>query len=100
MQRSLTVRTRTVMPLNLIVNEVNTTVRSWVGYFHVRNCSTALSDLRWHLEERLRTQLRKRYKIRDRKTGYVRFTNRSLYETYGLYKVPTTAGWKKAHALR
>jgi len=66
MQRSLTVRTRTVMPLNLIVNEVNTTVRSWVGYFHVRNCSTALSDLRWHLEERLRTQLRKRYKIRDR----------------------------------
>ncbi len=25
---------------------------------------------------------------------------RSLYETYGLYKVPTTAGWKKAHALR
>jgi group II intron reverse transcriptase/maturase len=96
----LTVRTRTGMPLNLMVNEVNTTVRGWVGYFHVRNCSTVLSDVRWHLEERLRTHLRKRYKIRDRKTGYVRFTNRSLYETYGLYKVPTTAGWKKAHALR
>ena len=96
----LTVRTRTVMPLNLLVNEVNMTVRGWVGYFHVLNCSKALSNMRRHLEERLRTQLRKRYKIRDRNTGYVRFTNRSLYETYGLYKVPTTVGWKKAHALR
>ena len=23
-----------------------------------------------------------------------------LYEKYGLYKVPTTAGWTRAHALR
>nr|CBX30532.1 hypothetical protein N47_K27720 [uncultured Desulfobacterium sp.] len=37
---------------------------------------------------------------RDRETGYVRFTNRDLYEKYGLYKVPTTAGWTKAHALQ
>jgi hypothetical protein len=29
---------------------------------------------------------------RDRETGYIRFTNRSLYEIYGLYKVPTAAG--------
>jgi group II intron reverse transcriptase/maturase len=96
----LTARTRTVMPLDLLVNEVNKTVRGWVGYFHVRNCSTVLSDVRWHLEESFRTHLRKRYKIRDRETGYVRFTNRNLYETYGLYKVPTTAGWTKVHALR
>jgi len=96
----LTARTRTVMPLDLLTNEVNKTVRGWVGYFHMRNCSTVLSEVRWHLEERFRTHLRKRYKIRDRETGYVRFTNRSLYKTYGLYKVPTTASWAKAHALR
>ncbi|MBU1053884.1 MAG: hypothetical protein KKC46_08650 [Proteobacteria bacterium] len=96
----LTARTRTIMPLDLLVNEVNTAVRGWVGYFHVRNCSTVLSEVRWLLEERLRTHLRKRHKIRDRETGYVRFTNRNLYEKYGLYKVPTTAGWTKAHALR
>nr|CBX28823.1 hypothetical protein N47_B19690 [uncultured Desulfobacterium sp.] len=82
----LTARTRAIMPLDLLVNKVNTAVRGWVGYFHVRNCSTVLSEVRWHLEERLRTHLRKRHKIRDRETGYVRFTNRDLYEKYGLYK--------------
>ena len=31
--------------------------------------------------------------------SYVRFTNRNLYQTYGLYKGPTTEGWTKPHAL-
>ena len=96
----LTARTRTLMPVNWIVSELNTVVRGWVGYFHVRNCSKTLTRLRGHLEERMRTQLRKRHKIRDRKMGFVRFTERDLYGKYGLYKVPTTAGWTKAHALR
>jgi hypothetical protein len=96
----LTARTRTMVPLDWLVNEVNAVVRGWVGYFHLRNCSKALGHVRWHLEERMRTHLRKRYKVRDRRTGYLRFTNRDLYEKYGLYKVPTTAGWTQAHALR
>ena len=96
----LTARTRTVMPVDWIVSELNATVRGWVGYFHVRNCSKKLAQVRRHLEERMRTHLRKRHKIRDRKTGYIRFTDRDLYAKYGLYKVPTTAGWTKAHALR
>lgn len=96
----LTARTRTKIPLDCIVNEVNTTVRGWVGYFHLRNCSKTLSHVRWRLEERLRTHLRKRHKVRDFKTGYLRFSNRDLYEKYGLYKVPTTAGWTRAHALQ
>jgi hypothetical protein len=37
---------------------------------------------------------------RDRKTGNTRFTERDLYAKYGPYKVPTTAGWTRAHALR
>jgi hypothetical protein len=40
------------------------------------------------------------HKIKSRAVGFMRFTNRSLYEKYGLYKVPTTAGWTKAHASR
>ena len=95
----LTRRDRTIMPLEWIVNEVNATVRGWAGYFHYRNCSRTLQKVRNHLEQRLITHLRKRHKVRDRKAGNVRFPNRSLYERYGLYKVPTTAGWKKAHAL-
>jgi len=96
----LTQRARTIMPLEWIVNEVNATVRGWVGYFHYRNSSKMLTHVRGHVEERLRTHLRKRHKVRDRKAGYVMFRNRALYERYGLYKMPTSAGWKKAHALQ
>jgi len=96
---NLTTRSRTIMPLEWVVNEVNATVRGWVGYFHYRNCSKAMGHIRRHVEERLITHLRKRHKVRDRKTGYARFKYRALYERYGLYKVPTTAVWQRAHAL-
>jgi group II intron reverse transcriptase/maturase len=96
----LTARTRTVMPMDWLVSEVNATVRGWVGYFHFRNCSKTIGRVRWHLEERMRTHLRKRHKVRDRKAGNARFTERDLYAKYGLYKVPTTAGWTRAHASR
>jgi group II intron reverse transcriptase/maturase len=95
----LTQRARTIMPFEWIVNEVNAALRGWVGYFHYRNCSKMLTHVRGHVEERLRTHLRKRHKVRDRKAGYVMFRNRTLYEKYGLYKVPTSAGWTEAHAL-
>ena len=95
----LTGRRRTIMPLEWIVKEVNATVRGWVGYFHYRNCSKALGLIRSHVEERLITHIRKRHKIRNRNAGYVRFPDRLLYKRYNLYKVPTTAGWTKAHAL-
>jgi RNA-directed DNA polymerase len=96
----LTRRERTIMPLEWVVKEVNATVRGWVGYFHYRNCSKALGQLRNHAEQRLITHLRKRHKVRNRMTGYFKFPNRSLYVRYGLYKVPTSAVWKKAHALQ
>jgi hypothetical protein len=42
-----------------------------------------LTYVRGHVEERLRTHLRKRHKVRDRKAGYVMFRNRALYEGTG-----------------
>jgi RNA-directed DNA polymerase len=96
----LTKRGRTNIPLVWIVRELNATVRGWVGYFHYRNCSKILGKVRTHVEQRLMTHLRKRHKVRDRIMGYVKFPRRSLYVKYGLYKVPTTAGWTKAHASR
>jgi len=96
----LTKRQRTLKPLTEIVREVNVTVRGWVGYFHFGNCSHALEHVRGHVEERLRTHLRKRHKIKQREKGYALFKNRNLYEKYGLYKVPTSSGWARAHALR
>ena len=96
----LTQRERTLKPLVQIVREVNATVNGWVGYFHFGNCSHALENVRGHVEERLRTHLRKRHKIKLREKGYALFKTRALYEQYGLYKVPTSSGWAKAHALR
>jgi group II intron reverse transcriptase/maturase len=95
----LTQRVRTVKPLEWVVNEVNATVRGWVGYFYYRNCAKALTQIKGHVEERLRTHQRKRHKVRERVTGHIKFPSRLLYEKYNLYKVPITAGWKKAHAL-
>ena len=96
----LTRREMTCVPLDAMMEKVNQTLQGWVEYFHYRNCSRALGKLKWQIEERMRMQLRKRHKIRHRVTGYVRFSRSKLYEQYGLYKVPTTAGWTTAHAVR
>jgi hypothetical protein len=90
----------TCVPLKAVMEIVNQTLQGWVEYFHYRNCSSALSKVRWHVEERVRTQLRKRHKIRHRMAGYTRFSRQKLYDQYGLYKVPTTAGWTTVHAVR
>jgi len=95
----LTRRERTVMPFEWIVNEVNSTVRGWAGYFHYRNSSQPLVQVRRHVENRLISHLRKRHKLKGWKAGYAKFPRGSLYEKFGLYKVPTSAGWMKAHAL-
>lgn len=95
----LTGRNRTCIPLDDVVRQVNQSLRGWTGYFHYRNCSAVLNKVRQHAEERLRTHLRKRHKVRDRRSGMVRYPYSALYEEYGLYRVPTTAGWKSAHAL-
>jgi group II intron reverse transcriptase/maturase len=95
---ALTLRRRTPIPVDHLVKEVNDAVRGWVEYFHFKNCSKRMLQVRTHLEDRLQTHLRRRCKIRDRRSA--RITYRDLYEKYGLFKVPATAGWKRAHALR
>lgn len=95
----LTKRGRTTTPVGIVIGQVNDTVRGWVEHFHYRNCAKVLTGVQRHVEERVRTHLRKRHKIKDRGTGLLLFNSNKLYEQYGLYKVPTTAGWTKAHAL-
>ena len=70
-----------------------------MGYFHYRNCSKVLGRVKMDAEERVRTQLRHRHKLQSRAQGYLRFHNAHLYHHLGLFKVPTTAGWRSAHAL-
>ncbi len=64
----------------------------------IEKCSEVLGRVKTHVEERVRTQLRRRHKLRSRAQGYARFPNAHLYDHVGLFKVPTTAGWTSAHA--
>jgi len=96
----MTRRELTCLPLEIIIGNVNRTLRGWVTYFHYRNCSKGMAKVKTHAEQRVRIHLRKRHKIRLMLNGYKCFPDRSLYDRYELYKVPTTAGWTKAHALR
>ena len=81
------------------MGSVNRSLRGWANYFHYRNSSLSMNKVRNHAEDRLRTHLMKRHKVKDRGTGFRRFPSAHLYGRYGLYKVPTKAGWHSAHAL-
>lgn len=96
---ALTKRELTAIPLDDIVGNVNRSLRGWANYFHYRNSSLAMGKVRHHAENRMRTHLMKRHKVKDRGTGFRRFPSADLYARHGLYKVPTVAGWRSAHAL-
>jgi group II intron reverse transcriptase/maturase len=98
--KRLTARRRTPVPLGQVVGEVNQALRGWTGYFHHRNCSAVFARLKWSVEEQMRTHLRKRHGVRHRPSGYRRFPTAHLYRDLGLFKLPTTAPWCSAHALR
>ena len=96
---ALTGRKLTNIALDDIVGNVNRSLRGWANYFHYRNSSRMLSKARIHAEERLRTHLLTRHKVKGKGSGYRRFPNADLYERYGLYAVPVVAGWRNAHAV-
>ena len=95
----MTARGGTPIPLPDVVATLNQYVRGWAGYFHYRNSSKGLGRVKWHVEERLRAHLRKRHKVKSRAAGYAQFPTAMLYARYGLFKLPTRAGWKRAHAF-
>ena len=95
---ALTGRELTPIALDKIVGNVNRSLRGWVNYFHYRNSSQTLEKVKTHAEQRMRKHLMKRHKVKDRGIGEGRFPSVKLYGRYGLYKVPTAAGWRSAHA--
>jgi len=97
--KQLTDRRRCPVPLGDVMKELNASLQGWTSYFHHRNCSNVFRNVKMQVEERLRTHLRRRHKLHSRASAYIRFPNHRLYERYGLFKLPTTAGWKKAHAV-
>jgi RNA-directed DNA polymerase len=96
---ALTGRALTPIPLEQIVEQVNRSLKGWVNYFHYRNSNQVMEKVKTHAEHRMRRHLMKRHKVKDRGIGEGRFPSVDLYRRYGLYKVPTVAGWRSAHAL-
>jgi RNA-directed DNA polymerase len=97
----LTARTgRELTPLALakIVGTVHRSLSGWANYFHYRNSNQIMEKVKTHAEQRVRKHLMKRHKVKDRGIGEGRFPSVELYRRYGLYKVPTAAGWRPAHA--
>mgnify|MGYP002725662810 CR=1 FL=1 len=90
----LTSRSQTGRTTGEVIGQVNQKVRGWVGYFHFGNCTQSLNKVKEHTEQRVRQHLRNRHKMRCRATGFREFSNRKLYEVFGLYKIPSTAGWR------
>jgi RNA-directed DNA polymerase len=95
----LTGRELTPIALELIVRNVNRSLKGWANYFHYRNSNQVMEKVKTHAEQRLRTHLMKRHKVTGRGIGEGRFPSVELYRRYGLLRLPTAAGWRSAHAL-
>lgn len=89
--KALTCRKTLGLPKEVVIRKLNELVRGWVGYFYYANCSRDLTKLKGFLDERVRTYLRRKHAKKSR--GYKAYPYRYLYETLGLYKIPTTAPW-------
>jgi len=97
--KALTNRRRMPVPMIQVIAELNRTLRGWSNYFHHRNCTAVMSKAKMHVEERVRTHLRRRHKLVSRAQAYKCFPGHVIYGQYGLFKLPTTAPWRSAHAL-
>lgn len=98
--RVLTRRENTMIPIEEIMGQLNRKLQGWVQYFHYGNSSLSFSKLRTFVENRVRLHIGARKKIRSNRQSLYRVTRKIVYDQYGLYKIPATAGWKKVHAFR
>jgi group II intron reverse transcriptase/maturase len=97
--KALTGRDHLALPTPTLITTVNRVVRGWAGYFHFQHCSRDFSALRWFIEERVRTYLRRKHRHRTRAYQAVPYT--VLYGRVGLYRLPTRAPWTTpTHAVR
>ena len=97
--RVRTGRDHLAMPTPTVITAVNRVVRGWAGYFHFQHCTRDFSVLRWFIEARVRTYLRRTHRHLTR--AYQAVPSPALYGRLGLYRLPTRAPWTtRTHSLR
>jgi group II intron reverse transcriptase/maturase len=89
--KALTGRDHLALPTPTLITAVNRVVRGWAGYFHFQHCTRDFSTLRWFIEERVRTYLRRKHRHRTRAYQALPYT--VLYKRLGLYRLPMRAPW-------
>ena len=73
------------------VGELNLLLRGWSGYFHFLHRSRVMGNLRWWVQRRLRRWLWRQHGCR--RALWSDYPVVQLYERYGLWSLPLTAGW-------
>ena len=76
------------------IKEVNRTVKGWVGYYHYSNSARVLNQVQRFVCDRMRRWLWRRHA--GVKGKYEHYNDKTLWERYGLYRLPTWAAWKRA----
>jgi group II intron reverse transcriptase/maturase len=74
------------------VEELNTLLRGWSGYFHYRQSSRVFGDLNHWLWDRLRRWLWRKHKCT--KALWSAYPNELLHNRYGLWRLPLRVSWK------
>ena len=95
----ITRRHMTLVPMKDIVRMTNEVLRGWGNYFRYGNCFRVLRRVRTFCENRVRTHLCYRHKIRSKISGFSKFPRSLLYSRLRLYLLDVKPLWKTAHAL-
>jgi len=93
--KQLTLPRMGLVPIDILVNRLNQTLRGWSQYFHYGFGHQKIRKIRYYVEERLRYHLGKRHKLRNHGAAYTRFPWHYLYKQLNLYKMPVTLAWKR-----
>ncbi len=74
-------------PVMDVIDEVNALLRGWGDYFHFGHPVNAMRNTNDFAQHRLRKWLMRRRQRRGQ--GYTEYPTRKLYDTFGLYNLPT-----------
>ncbi len=73
------------------LGRVNRILRGWSGYYHYRNSSRVFRKMKWWMQTRLKRWLWRKHNCS--RALWTDYPDQALYDRYGLWPLPTTAGW-------
>lgn len=76
-------KTNCAMPLNEVIQSVNTVVRGWVNYFRIGNSSSTFNKTKDDIEKKVRKFVMRRQKRKG--YGWKRWSRADIYQKWGLY---------------